>query len=280
VDHIDLFGPIRPVLAWHYPVYLWMAWPGVAVTPPAKTMQDAAESTARACLEHVDADQRVEPVVAEGEAGPMLVEVARDAALLVVGARGLGPIRRWLLGSVGRYCADHTRVPLAIIPDSGFREEWDAHSRSGPRRVVVGIDGSNNSEAALRWALDNSRAGDVITAHTAWHHLGGLGYEGYVIEAGVLKSAAAETLTQTVERATADLSVDTNRVVRAIDCGDPRSILSSVAANADLLVVGQRGLTGLPHFLMGSTTTALVGHPVCPTVVVPYLDEGPAHARP
>ena len=267
VDHTDLFGRIRPVLAWHYPAYVWLPQPMGAGAPPADTMQAAAESAALACVEQVDPEVVEAPVVMEGDAGPALVEASADAAILVVGARGLGPVRSWVLGSVGRYCADHATVPLVIVPETDHEE---LASRTGqPREIVVGIDGSSHSEDALRWALLNSRPDDRITAHTAWHYLGGLGYESYAIEAPVLENAATETVTQTVARVCEDLGVDPDRVTTAVDCGDPRSVLRSVASEADLLVVGQRGRSGLPHFFLGSTTTSLVSRPVCPTVIVP-----------
>ena len=278
VEHTDLFGRIRPVLAWHYPAYVWLPQPVGAGAPPADTMQAAAESAARACVEQVDPDLVEEPVVIEGDAGPALVDAAVDAAVLVVGARGLGPVRSWVLGSVGRYCADHSTVPLVIVPET---DDEDPTAEPGrPREIAVGIDGSSHSEDALRWALNNSRPDDTIVAHTAWHYLGGLGYESYAIEAPVLENAATETLASTVARVTEELGVDPDRVVETVACGDPRSILRAVGAEADLLVVGQRGRSGLPHFFLGSTTTSLVNRPVCPTVIVPPDGEEPTPTDP
>jgi nucleotide-binding universal stress UspA family protein len=264
--HTDLFGVIRPVLAWHYPAYVWLPQPLGPAAPPAATMQAAAESAARTCVEQLDPTQVVDPIVAESDAGPFLVEVSADAALLVVGARGLGLVRSFLLGSVGRYCADHTTVPLVIVPELG-----DALEPYGPgsRDIAVGIDGSEHAEDALRWAIENSRTDDVITAHIAWHYLGGLGYESYAIEAPVLENAAVDALTQTVKRVTSQSGVSADRIRQRVECGDPRSVLRSVASEADLLVVGQRGRTGLPHLLLGSTTTALTHRPVCPTAIIP-----------
>jgi nucleotide-binding universal stress UspA family protein len=267
VGHTDLYGPIRPVLAWQYPVFVWLPQPVGSGVPPAETMQVAAEIATQACVEQIDPDQIVDPIIVEGDAGPVLVEAATHASLLVVGARGLGPVRGWLLGSVGRYCTDHTTIPLVIVPDRDEASNRDAHA---PRRIAVGIDGSARSEDALRWAIRHSRPEDTITAHTVWNFLGRLGYETYTIEAPVLENAAIDTVSQTVTRITTELGVEPGRVLRTVDCGDPRTVLRSIGENADLLVVGSRGHSGLPHFFVGSTATSLIHNPVCPTVIVPH----------
>jgi nucleotide-binding universal stress UspA family protein len=51
--------------------------------------------------------------------------------------------------------------------------------------------------------------------------------------------------------------------------GDPRAVLLSASADADLLVVGSRGHGVLEHLLLGSVASALAHHPTVPTIVVP-----------
>ncbi len=53
-----------------------------------------------------------------GDAGVLLVQVARDARMLVVGSRALGTLRGALLGSVSRYCAQHARCPVVVVPST------------------------------------------------------------------------------------------------------------------------------------------------------------------
>jgi nucleotide-binding universal stress UspA family protein len=81
--------------------------------------------------------------------------------------------------------------------------------------------------------------------------------------------AAIDTVSQTVTRITTELGVDPDRVLRTVDCGDPRTVLRSIGEKADLLVVGSRGRSGVSHIFCGSTATSLVYRPVCPTVIVP-----------
>src|SRR5689334_377672 len=54
--------------------------------------------------------------VIRGQPGPVLVEAAGKARLLVVGTRSLGPVRAAILGSVSRYCARHAVGALVVVP--------------------------------------------------------------------------------------------------------------------------------------------------------------------
>ena len=78
-----------------------------------------------------------------GDPGPVLVDRAREADLLVVGARHHTDLR----GSVSSYCLNHSQTPVAVVPA-------DASSRSAhrPHRVTVGVDLTPESAAALLWA--------------------------------------------------------------------------------------------------------------------------------
>ena len=56
-------------------------------------------------------------------AAELLVDVSKDAELLVVGSRGLGPFRAFTLGSVSQDCSHHARCPLVIVGPRTVREE-------------------------------------------------------------------------------------------------------------------------------------------------------------
>ena len=77
---------------------------------------------------------------------------AEDAALLVVGARGRGGFASLLLGSVSQKVLHHATCPVAVI-----RAGQEPSPRVGEGRIVVGVDGSRNADAALRWAIDEGR---------------------------------------------------------------------------------------------------------------------------
>lgn len=80
-----------------------------------------------------------------------LLDASDGADLLVVGARGLGPVRRLLLGSVSQQCLHHATCPVAIVRDGVDQNDVRV------ARIVVGVDGSENARHALQWALEAGR---------------------------------------------------------------------------------------------------------------------------
>lgn len=114
-----------------------------------------------------------------------LLAASQDADLLVLGARGLGGFRSLLLGSVSEQCLHHATCPVAVVHATGTE-----NPDPGPERIVVGIDGSESAQKALRWALDAARARQAaVDAVHAWHlPVGGFGavvpFDSPSIEAG------------------------------------------------------------------------------------------------
>jgi len=78
----------------------------------------------------------------EGAAGRVLVELSREARLLVVGSRALGPLRAALLGSVSRYVAEHAACPIVVVPSpADSQSASDAGAKSDPRVVTPATAG-------------------------------------------------------------------------------------------------------------------------------------------
>jgi nucleotide-binding universal stress UspA family protein len=161
--------------------------------------------------------------------------------------------------------------------------------------IVVGVDGSANSVAALQLAVGlAAREGATVEAVYAYHPY----LEAQYPFAGALPpygphgegtqdpadptsapispaTDALELLKETVSAAFGYADVD-QLVVRAIE-GNPHEVLASVAQTADLLVVGARGHGGPLGLLHGSTAQACTRHASCPVLVVPAAQPAAQH---
>lgn len=132
-------------------------------------------------------------------------------------------------------------------------------------RIVVGVDGSGPSRAALRWATRQGRlTGAPVVAATAWEYP--------VLSVGEVllpphdpESIAARMLGDTVSAAVPDSPVEIRQQVVG---GHPAQVLLDLARGAQLLVVGSRGLGTLSAALVGSVAMACIQHANCPVVVV------------
>ncbi len=227
-----------------------------------RVLADAAEYAKKLAPE---VEVRAKP--ATGGASKALLEEAKGARMLVVGSRGLGGVSGRLLGSTGVQVALHAPCPVVVVRPS------DSASTASPEagRVVVGVDGSQFSEAVLAFAFEQaSERGVGLTAVLAWD-VDYLNVPGRVgsIPAEILKSGSdhastvlAEALAGWQERYP-DVDIKSR-----IDFGQARSSLVEASAGAALLVVGSRGRGGFVGLLVGSVSLAVLHHAHCPVAVV------------
>jgi nucleotide-binding universal stress UspA family protein len=195
-----------------------------------------------------------------------LLDAARDADLLVVGPRGRGAVRE-LLGSVSQACLQHAPCPVAIV-----RTVDTVPLTSRDReRIVVGVDGSEPSGRALRWAVDEARArsATVEVVH-AWHVPYSMSFATALMEASAFEDAARRLLDQTVDMAVG--GIDDVAMERVLVPGSAVDVLLGAAKSADLVVVGGRGVGGFRGLLLGSVSHQVAHHSLCPVVVVQHQD--------
>lgn len=118
---IDYADPGDRITAAH----VWRLIPAGAFEVPAIDLSDL-ESRAQTILQEAldevvgeataDGGPAIETEVRMGHVGEALIELSRDADLLVVGTRGYGGFRGLLLGSVSTYIVHHTKCPVTIVP--------------------------------------------------------------------------------------------------------------------------------------------------------------------
>jgi nucleotide-binding universal stress UspA family protein len=205
--------------------------------------------------DHPGVDHEIE-TVRVSPARALLAE-AEHADLVVVGSTGAGSFTRFLLGSTTGALLASCPCPVVVVP---------AEAREPTGRIVVGTDGSEHAEHAVRWAADEAdrRGAELIIVH-GWKHHYHLTIEG-VDRADDLAPVDAELiLDRAVEASRAVSGASTEgRLVE----GSVADTLLDLSTTADLLVVGSRGRGGFRAMLFGSIASSVATHSNCPTVIV------------
>ncbi|VVJ21727.1 Universal stress protein family [Amycolatopsis camponoti] len=196
---------------------------------------------------------------------PLLIEESRHARMLIVGRTGAGGFADMLLGGTAATVVAHAHCPIAVVRG---RDGATAVPGSGP--VVVGVDGSPNSEQALAIAFEEaSLRGTPLIALHAWNDVT---YEDAFGTARIL--TPPDTLEDDEERLLGQRLAGWQEkypdveVRRVLVRDRPRHALLEASAEAQLVVVGSRGRGGFTGMLLGSTSQALVQHAQCPVLVV------------
>lgn len=261
----DTLGPVVPVAAYDIQGLVDGVGSSRLYVDLIDSLRLEAEANVTRARDEVPAGHQVadQGQVIRGHAGPSLVRAAKDRRLLVVGTRGRSALLETLLGSVASYCVKHSEVPVAVIPP-------DTPVDEPLRHIVVGVDGSPNADAALRWAAAHVAPGGRLTAVTCREPAP------YALElvpppqqATTLRSVAQQAVDRAIPDVVADEAGAGVTVEIEVADGDPRVALRDRGAEADLLVVGSRGHRGAAYLLLGSVATSLAHHPTVPTVVVP-----------
>ncbi|MEO7753471.1 MAG: universal stress protein [Terracoccus sp.] len=137
-------------------------------------------------------------------------------------------------------------------------------------RIVVGVDGSDPSLAALRWAQHLATlSSTTVLVVAVWEPatafgLVGAGW-GAVPPDWDIEGATRLALEESVVAALGD---DAHGVETRVEQGSPAQVLIELSADAQMLVVGSRGHGGFASLLLGSVSGACVEHAACPVLVV------------
>ena len=201
-----------------------------------------------------------------GHPVPLLIDLSQTARLMVLGSRGLGGFSGILAGSTAVALVTHGHCPVAVVRG---RASDEAPPVQGP--VVVGVDGSPASEAAIAMAFEEAswRNVDLVAVHTWIDFSSDYSYayaHQFIVDWNRIETEERELLAQRLagwQEKYPDVTVH-----RVITRDRPVHHLLEHAAEAQLLVVGSRGRGGIAGMLLGSTSQALIYHSPCPLLVV------------
>ncbi|SCG69921.1 universal stress protein [Micromonospora halophytica] len=246
-------------------VFEWLTvagWIGPGVAPgiwPDETARRQVEELVRKAAADAAAerpDVTVHGDVLDGPPALLLQERSADAGLLVLGSRGHGGFGGLLAGSTAVSVTAHAHCPVVVVRDG----QADA---TGP--VVVGVDGSESSQAALGFAVERAAQREVPLRVVRVFDPPGERWR---------PSDHDERATTDEERAAVEEMLSRWRqtfpdVVVEVDVrpGNPAATLVEASRDAQLVVVGSRGRGGLRGMLLGSVSQQLIQHAHCPVAV-------------
>ena len=221
-------------------------------------LEISRRQVARAARIAADArpDVAADPQVEIGAPIEVLGSEARRAQLLVLGDRGLGEVAGLVLGSVAVSLAARGACPVVVV-------RGDPGPAAGP--VVVGIDGSPVSEAALAFAFDAAaaRGADLVAVH-AWSST--------AIEEGLRSfvewDASAEDAVLAERLAGWGQKYPQVAVRRTVVRDGAVRALVDASAGAQLAVVGSRGRGNAVGLVLGSVSHGVLHGAHCPVAVV------------
>jgi nucleotide-binding universal stress UspA family protein len=136
--------------------------------------------------------------------------------------------------------------------------------------ILVGVDASACSESALAWALrEGAFRGDPVQVLAAWSYLDQSALTGREFTPDFDEAHALAAVHTIVEKVRGTVGTVSDVEVRETAvCDLPAHALLEAARQADLLVVGARGVGGFSGLLLGSVSQQVVSHSPCPVVVI------------
>lgn len=259
--------PLLLAAAYVVPQFLYAEGmiPSQAIFNELQQQTQESIDQAAAIATEINPDLKIMQEIREGSPITMLLELAKEADIVVVGSRGLGGIAGALLGSVSASVIGHAESPVVVLRE----DDMYTDAQDGP--VVVGVDGSKVSELALREAFKAADAYDTeLVAVNAW-----LDRAVQSTLAGVNLSAgewqrAQEEQEEMLEESLAPMRKEYPdvKVKLVVHREAPEISLAEEACDARLLVVGSHGRGGFTGMLLGSTSRALLRLAPCPLMVV------------
>jgi nucleotide-binding universal stress UspA family protein len=265
----------------------WSLVPGPVVLAPWPDLQ--ASGFARIAREGAGRARRlagsveIRALTQTGRVAPTVISVSSAADLIVVGTRGHGELTGMVLGSVAFAVSAHAPGPVVVV-------RGDSSLRAGPEcPVVVGVDGSTGSTAALRYAAHTAaRAQAPLIVVTAYRPLSVQSLPEAMSHGYGGDDPPAPTAQGEGHRIAAKVAADAAAAARQLHSqldvrqqvllGPAVGQLCTIAHRAGLLVVGSRGHGGFAGLRLGSVGHGVIHDSPCPVAIVHGRSLPPAAA--
>jgi len=263
---IEVAGAIEPIVESFGTTVMPM--PPTTTSPDTRTVHaiEQAVDDAAAALEAPG--RIIRRAILDGRPGTMSVDeaVAFRAELVVVGSRGLGPLKSMLLGSVSAEIVDHAPCPVLVVRREAFGT------------ILLGVDGSPSAAAAATFlggcrflAEHPIEVLSVAASSTQLPPVPLAGMSDAAFEADALRIAESRRWTEAIAAtAVEQLRGDGLHARWSISQGDPAHEIIKAARGfgCDLIVVGSRGNTGLTRILLGSVARNVLLHTEASVLIV------------
>ncbi|MGL3807846.1 universal stress protein [Paeniglutamicibacter sp. R2-26] len=256
------------VTAYTIPVFAASSMDAGYATLDDQLIRNGAEEVVRQARATVSEEGlTVRTYIESGDPSGVLLDLSRQAELIVVGTRGRGGFVGRLLGSVSSALPAHAKCPTVVVPVCvANRPEDDPEIQD---RIVVGVDGSDRARMAVLVAAEMAASRGLsmrivcalppVSGALAW------------MPATVDQEAVTADVRHQMAIGKAwlqsyfpDLEIETDVVE-----GSPVEVLIRESQTSRLLVTGSRGRGGFAGMLLGSTSQGVLHHSKGPVMVVP-----------
>ncbi|MGW0117940.1 universal stress protein [Streptomyces sp. NPDC003327] len=229
-------------------------------SPRHQAQTQSAKETLRSAVDWARARQPgldVTPALFEGFPARVLAGLSREAAMVVLGSRHLSRTEEFLsAGSLVVPVTAQARCPVVVVGDA-------EHSTQDPPYLVVGVDGSESSRAAVALAFEEADLrGCALRAVAVWQP------PVFTLRTGDALFRAERRLLSETTAGWAEKYPDV-RLTHEVLIGSPVEVLADAADHALAVVVGRRGRGGYMGMRVGSVVHGLLHRARCPVITVP-----------
>lgn len=204
-----------------------------------------------------------ERLLREGRVMDEILVAAASSDLVVLGPRGINPVRDFILGSTAERMARMIECPMLVVKQD---------PQIPYENVLVPVDFSDYSAPALRFAADLAPGAALHVLHALDCPLQGRLRSAGVTEEGI--AAYCDELHREANASMAELTAGLaeRTLFRTVQAADARVSINEVAAanNCTLIVMGKQGRSWLSEHILGSVTRMVLERATCDVAVVPH----------